>query len=161
MAVSFAGNAFIDGGYIDSTTVANTVVSTCRIEKSSIDMDGDNITSVKDPILLQDAATKNYVDSLGIVISVVSLNGTSSTLVSSASKGSFLVLVDSIVSNGPSAVFIVSKNSSTKEAHIVRQVATPGDSSNTTLWVSWPPGSGILLYKNGASYDGSYSVKIL
>ena len=57
MSVYFEGNAYIDGG-----TVTNVDVQNVAITASSINMNYQSITNVKDPFGLQDAATKNYVD---------------------------------------------------------------------------------------------------
>lgn len=161
MSVYFEGNAFIDGGRIQNTLVTSSTVSNSAIISSSLDMNLANITSVKDPILQQDAATKQYVDDLGVVISSVTLTGTSDTLISSQLKGCFVIIVSNLVLNGPSAIFNVSKNEASRQAHVVRTVASPGYLTRVLLDVTWPPNSGILLKKSGASFDGSYRIKVM
>jgi hypothetical protein len=156
MSVYFEGNAYIDSG-----TVVNTTISNCSITTSSLDMNLANITSVKDPILQQDAATKQYVDDLGIVIKTISLTSTTTTQIFDYNMGSFVITITNLVNNGPSGVFNVTKNNSTKEAHIVRTVAAVGNGTDTSLKITWPPNSGILLSKTGNDYDGSYKVKLM
>jgi len=162
MSVPFAGNAFIDGGQVQNVKVVSSSVGNSIITTSSIDMNLQNITSVKDPINPQDAATKKYVDDLGIVISNVTLNGTSEQIISNNLKGTFSIFVDNIsASTGPSAAFIVTKNVASDFGQVSRIAATPGSLSNTTLRLSWVPNSGIYLHKTNTGFDGSYRVKII
>jgi hypothetical protein len=154
--VYFEGNAYIDGGNITTTTIGN-----CSISTSSLDMNNENITSVKDPIQSQDAATKQYVDDLGIRFNTVILNGTTENEIFSDQKGSFVITITNIVIDGPSAIFNLTKNRQNSQSHIVRTVAAPGSISNTLLQISWPPNSGIMLSKTDNNCDGEYRVKIM
>lgn len=160
-SVFFEGNAFIDGGQIQNVLVTSCTIGNCIIGTSTLDMNMKNITSVKDPINPQDAATKKYVDDIASSIQNITLIGTTPSEISSAQKGSFIISIINNISNGPTGIFHVTKNESSNYAHIVRTVATPGQSSKITLMVTWPQNSGIMLNKNGLLYDGSYSVKIL
>lgn len=162
MSVFFEGNAFIDGGQVQNTLVTSSSVSNCVITTSSLDMNLATITNVLNPINAQDAATKQYVDNLGVVITTVSLAGTSTTQISSAQVGSYVVKVENIISNGPCAVFNVCKNAAGLAAHITRITSSPGLSSpDVSLRITWPPNTGILLRKTGTSFDGAYRVKIM
>lgn len=161
MSVFFEGNAFIDEGRVQNASLTNNTISNSAIITSSLDMNLENITNVKDPINPQDAATKQYVDDLGIVISNVTLTGTSSTLISSNQSGSYIIKITNNIINGPSASFHVTKNSSTLNAQCNRISASPGYSSNITLFITWPPSSGIYLNKDGLLFDGSYQIKII
>ena len=156
MSGYFEGNAFIDGG-----TLVNSTISNCNITTSSLDMNMENITSVKDPILDQDAATKKYVDDLGIVIKTVTLTNTDLTEIIDYNMGSYVITVTNLVFNGPSGIFNVTKNNPTKEAHIVRTVAALGNGSDISLKITWSPNTGIRLSKTGTDYNGSYRVKIM
>lgn len=161
MSVFFEGNAFIDGGQVQNVNVTLSSIGNCNITTSSLDMNLRNITSVKDPINPQDAATKKYVDDLDIVLSNVTLIGTTGTLVSSYQKGSYIITIKNDIQGGPSGVFHLTKNEPHKHPHIARTVATPGESTNITLMIMWPPNSGILLRKTGSSFDGNYKVKVM
>lgn len=161
MSVFFEANAFIDTGQVSNVILTGSSISSCIITTSSLDMNMQNITSVKDPINLQDAATKKYVDDLGIVVKNVTLVNTTGTLLSDNLIGSFIVTVTNIILNGPSAIFHITKNDTSKTSHIVRTVASPGNNSNVFLEISWPIASGIYLKKTGILYDGSYKVKII
>jgi hypothetical protein len=162
MSVYFESSGYFDLSVLVNSSVGNTKITDSAINRSSIDMNMQNITSVKDPIDSQDAATKKYVDDLGIVISQVSLSGVTETQISSANRGSFVITVNNLEQGGPSGIFHVTKNEANNYAHIVRTVATPGISiSPVTLMIKWPPTSGILLYKSGNAYNGNYRVKIM
>lgn len=160
MSVFFEANAFIDTGQVSNVLLTGSSVSNCIITTSSLDMNMANITNVKDPINLQDAATKKYVDNLEIILSTTTLIGTSNVLISNQLYGSFVITVTNLVMGGPSAVFHVTKNDSSKTSHIIRTVASPG-SGNIFLELTWPVASGIFLKKTGISFDGSYKVKIM
>lgn len=160
-SVYFEGNAFIDGGRIQNSDVMSSAISNCNIGTSTLDMNMQNITSVKDPINPQDAATKKYVDDLGIVISTVTLTGDANTEISPNLVGSFVVKVTNKVTDGPSAVFNLSKNAQANHSHVARIVASPGTGTNIGLVISWPPNSGILLRKTGNSFNGTYEVKMM
>lgn len=161
MSVWFEGNAFIDGGQVQNAVVTNCSVQNSIITTSSLDMNLANITSVRDPVQAQDAATKKYVDDLGIVIRDFTLQGVSETVVSAVQKGSFVLTISNLVLNGPSAVFHVTKNEASSHSHVVRTAASPGTASSVFLDITWPPNSGIRLSKSGALYDGTYRVKLM
>jgi hypothetical protein len=166
MSVCLEGNVFIDGGQVQNIIVTSATVGNCIISKSSLDMlsstgNLQNITNVANPINSQDAATKKYVDNLGIVISNVNLISTNTTIISNYNKGSYIITISNVILNGPSGVFHVTKSESSQKAHIVRTVAAPGYTSNVFLNVTWPSNSGILLNKTGNNYDGSYLIKIM
>lgn len=161
MSVYFEANGFLDGGQIQNVNITSCSIGNCKITTSSLDMNMNNITSVKDPINNQDAATKKYVDNLEIVLKSVTLTGTSFTEILGNLKGSYVVTISNEILNGPSAIFHITKNESTRNPHIVRTVAVPGYNSSTFLELSWPINSSLLLRKTGSQYNGSYKVKIM
>lgn len=166
MSVSFEGNVFIDGGQAQNINVTSCTIGNSIINRSTLDMLSaggvlQNITSVANPVQPQDAATKQYVDNLDIVISNVTLTGTNTTTISNYVKGSYIITISNLVLNGPSGVFHVTKSESAQQGHVVRTVAAPGLSTNVFLRVTWPQNSGILLSKTGANYNGSYRVKVM
>ena len=166
MSVCLEGNVFIDGGQGQNINIVTSTIGNCNISKSSIDMLNSagslqNITNVADPINRQDAATKQYVDNLDIVISNTTLTNTNTITISNYLKGSYIITISNIVYNGPSGIFHVTKSESTQQAHIVRTVASPGLGSSVFLNITWPQNSGILLNKTGTSYNGNYRVKVM
>ena len=166
MSVCLEGNVFIDGGQVQNINIITSTIGNCNISQCTLDMANSagslqNITSVANPINQQDAATKQYVDNLGIVIANFSLIGTNNVIISNFVKGSFIITITNLVLNGPSGIFHITKSESSREAHIVRTAAAPGYLTNVFLNISWPLNSGVLLQKTGSNYDGSYTVKIM
>lgn len=166
MSFFFEGNGYFDKSYIINSTVQNTLVIGSNIWSTSIDMSTtsgnlQNIINVKDPINLQDAATKKYVDDLGIIIKNIDLTNINKTLIYDQLIGSFVITITNNILGGPSAIFHVTKNLSTNKAHIVRTVSAPGGGSFTFLELSWQPNEGIYLNKTNNSFNGSYKVKIM
>lgn len=161
MSVFFEGNAFIDGGKVEDTQI---VASAIRL--SSIDMNLENITSVKDPIQPQDAATKKYVDdsinTLGVIQKSLVLTGTNYTLISSSHlKGSYSITVNPGTNvNGPSATFFLSKGRQNQYPHIVRHTCSPGEDTRELLELKWDPNSGIYFRKTGNNHNGFYNIKL-
>lgn len=156
MSTFFEGNGFIDGGQIQ-----NVLINNCDITTSSLDMNMENITNVKDPINDQDAATKKYIDNLDITIGEIELESTNNTNISSKLMGSYVVKIENLIPNGPSGIFNITKSNTNFYGQCNRLTASPGYMTNNTLIVSWPPNSGILLRKTQSSYDGEYKVKII
>lgn len=146
----FKSNIKIDGESITNVDITS----------STLDMNNNTITSVANPVNPQDAATKAYVDLVGEIVTIT-LTGTSYTSISSKTRGSVILIVESTSSDGPTATFNLSKSKNTKLAHIIRTSAAPGDSVNKEqLDVKWDISSGIELRKTDVNFDGTYRVKI-
>jgi len=163
MSVFFEGNAFIDGGQLQNANVTSCTVSNSAINTSSLDMNMQNITSVLDPIQPQDAATKKYVDDLGIVINDYLISGTVETEISNTMYGTYTLTIKKRENDGPTAIFNISKIDQNSPAHIVRTVGTPGISIDTRvmLLLKWLPNENIKIYKTHSSFDGLYTVKLM
>lgn len=165
MSFFFEGNGFFDQSVVNNSSVNNTIITSSAISTSSIDMlntsgNYQNITNAASPINPHDVAIKLYVDNLGISINNITLISTTGTLISTNLTGSFVITVTNLILNGPSAIFNITKNNSNNLAHIVRTVMTPG-TNRVTLNINWPVNSGIILYKDKSTFDGSYAIKIM
>lgn len=160
------GNFYLSESCLLNSNIYNTIITTSDITACTLDMlsttgSFQRITNVATPILPNDAVIKSYVDDLGIIIQDYTLLNTTGTLVSSNLSGSFMLTVKNLIFNGPSAVFLISKNEPPICGHVIRQATVPGTNTTTTLNIEWPSNSGIILYKNGIQYDGTYRVKII
>lgn len=163
------GNLFLRFSYLTNSTVTNNIITTSKISTSSIDMlnssgNYQNITSVKDPVLNQDAATKHYIDLLGISINQITLTSTSGSIINSNVIGSYMITVNTTLNAGPygpNATFNISKSDPSKCGHIVRLSQSPGSDLSCTLDMNWPAFSGPVLFKTNVNYDGGYYVKNL
>ena len=156
----------MDTSILTNSSVSNNIITTSQIRACTIDMlstsgNYQNITNAATPIQPNDVAIKSYVDSLGISIANYTLSNTLGSLISTNLSGSFVITVKNLVLNGPSAVFNVTKNEQGICGNVARPAAAPGTGTRVTLDISWPSNSGILLFKNGPQYDGSYRVKIM
>ena len=160
---AFDGNGFFYNSYIENSTVSNTSITTSIITTSSINMldinnNYQNIINVKNPVNSQDAATKYYVDSLGLLFNIT-LSNTTPTLLSNIVQGTSIIMITNQVLNGPCAIFHAVKSNSSECPGIFRSVCSPGN-GNTLLDLTWKPNNGIYLYKTTSLCDGSYTIKI-
>lgn len=163
------GNLYLQYSYLGNSTVNNTVITGSEIITSSLDMlsatgQYQYITNVHNPNLQQDAATKNYVDLLGISINQITLTSTIGSVINSNIVGAYIITVNTTLTGGPygpNATFNISKSDPSKCGHVVRQSLSPGSDSSCTLDMSWPAYSGPILFKTNVNYDGSYYVKNL
>ena len=160
------GNFYMDSSILINSSISNTIITTSQIRTCTIDMlntsgNYQNITNAATPIQPNDVAIKSYVDALGISIQNYTLTNTLGSLISTDLSGSFVITVKNLIFNGPSAIFNITKNEQSICGQVVRTSAAPGTGTYVTLDISWPSNSGIILFKNGPQYDGSYKVKIM
>lgn len=130
-----------------------------------VSMNVKNLSGVPtETILPSDVASKAYVDSAiaqylqqnfgGIK---VSLTGDTFQNVANLQCGTYFVTVSGLlITNSPTASFIVSKNTSTADAHIVKQTSLFGLGSHEELDLVWKPNEVMKLRKSGPFYDGVY-----
>jgi hypothetical protein len=124
-------------------------------------MDMKNITSVKDPVDRQDAATKGFVeDQLASIIQtqMVQLNGQAFAEVINLTYGAYKLIVQSTFEGGPVGEFTCMKISNGTIGTInANAIKTP---TGEQLIVTWPANSAILIRKSGDNFDGLYRVRI-
>jgi hypothetical protein len=139
-------------------------IKNSAITTTSIDMNGQPITSVASPVNLTDAANKAYVDaktSSVITTVTVTLSGTSYTLIAADLKGDFHISVKNQITDGPSATFFLTKSESTRYPSYTRLTSSPGSVSFERLNTRWDPGQGIELKKTGNNYNGTYTIRMI
>ena len=145
--------------YIDcNSRIQNSIITT-----TSIDMNDTVITNHGTPINPTDVVNKNYVDTLvGASANAfnITLTGTSYTLVTSILSGTIRVYIKNLVTNGPSAIFDLTKSSNTMTPSQTRITSSAGLGTLERLVMRWNPGSGLEVKKTNVNYDGLYFVRI-
>lgn len=152
--MSFAisrGNHIIDcNGYVINSS----------IEKSSIDMNGEVITSHGTPVNGTDVVNKDYINNL-ISFEIVTLTGIDFTTILSHTEGDIFISVKNIIPNGPSGSFQLSKSEPSRYSSYTRMSSSAGITTNERLDIRWNPNTGIELKKTGIGYDGEYRIKYI
>ncbi len=100
MAIQYLSSLNIDGGITtgSSSTIAGATFT------SGLAMSTNKITGVGDPTQAQDAATKNYVDSLSVGVTEVDASGTKNGLTLTTSPATGIVSTGSVVLGGTLAI---------------------------------------------------------
>lgn len=160
--MSFAttrGTLFVD---------CNGKVNNSSITDSSIDMNGGVITSHGAPINATDVVNKEYADSIsggggggGVPITTITLTGTTQYIALAVFKGSVMLLVTNVITDGPSATFLLSKSEQDREASVARMTSCDGLTTAEKLDVNWLPNEEIKIFKTGNGYNGDYQVKYI
>lgn len=160
------GNIHAIGSSLSRTRIRNS-----SIMSSTIDMNMNNITSVKDPEKNQDAATKWYVDErMEKAVEEVSnqfqgfeirLEGTNFSDIAYIKSGSYIVTIFSNDGDGyPTATFSISKASDYRAAMIHRMTSDPGLDTYEQLDLQWPVNDVLTVRKTGPGFDGNYIVNL-
>jgi hypothetical protein len=152
------GRALLEGTLVKGMSIMNSV-----IQASKLDMAFQNITSLADPKNPSDAATRYFVESSiaqAAKTMTVHLRGEAYTNVAHLPAGSYVITISS-VNGGPAATFMISKNLSVKEAHVVRASSIPGEGSMEELDLKWAASGPLMLRKTALHYDGCYRLKII
>ena len=159
----FTGNADFRG-----ERIRQMLLTQCSINSTAIDMNFHPITSVRNPVQPQDAATRWYVDSRIDEFSstldnpyagyLVTLSGMESTDIANLRPGSYMVTVTPMKDGYPTALFAVSKSSIYSEGHIFKVTGVSGTYTPEQLELLWPPGNVLKLRKTGPGFDGEYVV---
>ena len=91
----------------------------------------------------------------------VTLTSTTNTTIFNMTKNftGFISVVNS-VNNGPSAIFVISKNAAGTIGFTSRLLSVRGITTLETLSLRWLANSGIELSKSGSGYDGTYIVYV-
>jgi len=140
----------------------NGLVTNSSVTNSSIDMNGGVITSHGTPLNGTDVVNKDYVDNNALIpVATVNLLSTVYSTIINIQSGSIIVLVKNVVSDGPAATFLLSKNEPSREASVFRMTSSDGVLSQEKLEIRWFPSTGIEIRKTGVNYDGQYKVKYI
>jgi hypothetical protein len=158
----FAGNVQLIGKSADKISLTNS-----SITATSLDMNQSNITSLRDPIQGQDAATKAYVDTKLEKINKpyeevsVTLGDATYVNVIGLKPGSYIVSIMSLSDGFPTATFAIGKSSSHMAlGSIFRLTSTPGVGTGEQLELDWPALGMLRLRKTGESHNGDYIVNL-
>jgi hypothetical protein len=91
--------------------------------------------------------------------SVVTLTGTFTTIVNASLTGAFFLSVSSdLVDSSPKVSFYACKSIASNNTATLTTFNSPSASLVTSLIVSWPSNSGILINKSTVNYNGDYNV---
>ena len=131
-----------------------------------VDMNLKNFSTAPTPATIPtDAVTMEYVEQqiekkmqVKFGGQIVTLENDTTTNIVHLRPGSYIISVTSLVPNGPTASFALSKNSAYGEGSIVRTSSCSGIDSGEVLEILWPQNSMLLLRKTGPFYDGDYIV---
>ena len=145
----------------------NSKIQNSSVINTSINMSGGVITNHGTPVNPTDSVNKAYVDSISsggqavIPTTVVTLISTNYAQAITVLSGSLLVLVKNIVTNGPSATFLLSKSEPGHEPSVTRLTSSSNNITGEKLRIKWDPNTYIQLRKTGVSSDGDYLVKYI
>jgi hypothetical protein len=163
-----SGSYFYGSMSMVGKSIRKVVISNSRLTTSAVDMNLQNITSVKDPLLSQDAATKRYVDSSADRIAtdvtsrfsgyIITLSSCIFSEVINLLPGSYIVTIRPVDDGGPTATFSVSRSSVYMMGFIARITGTPGVTTGEQIELRWLVGQNLELRKTGPGYDGDYIV---
>jgi hypothetical protein len=135
-------------------------VKNCAITASTLDMNNVKITSVADPTNPLDAVNlqtlNSYNNNVGSV-NTYTITGTTPITISSATFGTYMVIVNGTTDGISGAIFNISKGSSSSTITTGNRLSNTGTGNLTLVWNA---GEGIKLKKQSVSDDGVYSVKI-
>lgn len=141
-----------------------------EIRNSSIDMNGGVITSHGTPINGTDVVNKDYVDAAVLaggggggcdqpsVSDTITLTSTNWTTAANVLVGNITITIKNIITNGPSAAFVLCKSEQTRDTSYFRNATCSGLTTNERLEIRWLSNSPIEVRKTGSNYDGTYKV---
>lgn len=126
--------------------------------------------TVVDNIVLWADATATTIKDSGVSINdilaalnqiiTVTLTGTAFSTITTDTEGAFLISVKNIVTDGPSAVFSITKNEGTELPSINTLSSSPGTGTGEVLELQWNVAGDLELRKDGIAHDGDYTVTI-
>jgi hypothetical protein len=140
----------------------NSTIRRGQLLSCIIDMGTNRITDLGNPIGVQDATPRYYVDQAvanGTPTVTITLSGTTWNMFILNQTGTFDILVTNIVSGGANAKFTIMKPDASRNASIQRWGSNAGTTTLERLEMQWLPNSGVEIRKNGSGHDGQYKIR--
>ena len=152
---------FVGDAYLDGDEITNIDIHDSAITKSTLDMNMERITSVHDPVEMQDAVTMKWANEqlkLAFTTYGVTLTGTDPVVLDDLPMGSYTVTIFPSEIGAPTAMYMIAKTDPSRKGFTNRLgMVSEGDTLIHVEWVEYSP---VTLRKSDSRWDGTYRVKV-